>query len=192
MREVSLSAAQIQSALPRVSVGLAKYEWLQGELPLRDVSSDQEYQKRFGGFYRVRRHSTWRVAFFEILERSKPAPISFGHALRALHAATGRVEASFASKLVATLDPAQPVIDSVVFTNLGLKLPTASAANRFSNTRPASAAWRALFGLSGVHAWPRLGRAISTHVSRRADNRDQDARSCALAKSRDGLTSACS
>ena len=35
----------------------------------------------------------------------------------------GRVEASFASKLIATLDPSQPVIDSKVFRILRLSLP---------------------------------------------------------------------
>lgn len=58
--------------------------------------------------------------------------MSFGESLLALQAATGRIEASFASKLVATVDPDQPVIDSVVFTNLGLKLPAATAPNRLA------------------------------------------------------------
>jgi len=135
MQELILTTAQIELALPRVSVGLVKYGWLQKELRLRDVSCDAEYQKRFNGFYRVRRNSDWRGAFFQILEGAKSAPISFGEVLRALHAATGRVEASFASKLVATLEPIQPVIDSVVLRNLGIKLPTASSSTRFAEIR---------------------------------------------------------
>ena len=39
-------------------------------------------------------------------------------------------EASFASKLVATLDPSQPVIDAFVLQNLGLRLPAYGASNR--------------------------------------------------------------
>lgn len=132
MQELNLTATQVRTALPRIAVGLTKYTWLQNEVLVRDVSRDIEYRKRFGGFYRVRRNAKWRDAFFGILERAKSAPVSFGDTLRALHAETGRVEASFASKLVATLDAAQPVIDSVVFRNLGLKLPTGTAAQRFS------------------------------------------------------------
>lgn len=132
MRRLRLTTTQIGAAIPRVSVGLAKYVWLQNELPLRNVSTDGEYQRRFGGFYRVRRSSDWRTAFFEILERAKSSPVTFGEALRALHVATGRVEASFASKLVATLYPAQPVIDSVVLKNLGLNLPRAAASDRLA------------------------------------------------------------
>ncbi len=131
-QELNLTTAQVQAALPRIAVGLAKYTWLQNEFLVREVSGDTEYRKRYGAFYRVRRNVQWRDAFFQILERAKSTPVSFDEALRALHAETGRVEASFASKLVATLDPVQPVIDSVVFKNLGLKLPTAAAVDRFS------------------------------------------------------------
>src|SRR5439155_1069029 len=49
-----------------------------------------------------------------LLERRKRQPASFGSVLRELHEATGRFEASFASKLVATIRPDTPVIDSVV------------------------------------------------------------------------------
>lgn len=129
---LTITKDQIDAALPRISVGLAKYMWLQAELPARDVSRDGEYQKRFGGFYRVRRNAAWRSAYFQILERAKSTPISFEEALRSLHTSTGRVEASFASKLVATFDPLQPVIDSVVLGNLGLRLPTQSSVNRFA------------------------------------------------------------
>ncbi len=124
---VNLSARQIESALPRVSPGLTSYVWLQHELPLRDVSHDTEFQKRFGGFYRVRRDSNWRAFYFKNLEDAKRRPITFKEALQSLHKATGRVEASFASKLVATVDPCQPVIDSVVLHNLRLKLPPRDA-----------------------------------------------------------------
>ncbi|WP_161812046.1 hypothetical protein [Steroidobacter agaridevorans] len=47
-----------------------------------------------------------------------------------LRAATNRYEASFASKLFATINPSAPVIDSVVLKNLGLRIPPASASNR--------------------------------------------------------------
>lgn len=43
---------------------------------------------------------------------------------------TGRFEASFMSKLVATIHPLKPVIDSMVLENVGLALPVASAPDR--------------------------------------------------------------
>jgi hypothetical protein len=152
--EVNLTIGQVQAALPRIANGLAKYSWLQKEFPIRDVSSDSEYRKRFGGFYRVRRSASWRDTFFQILERGKSAPLTFGEALRALQAGTGKVEASFASKLVATLDPVQPVIDSVVLKNIGFKLPAAASADRFSeieslHRRLAEVYWEYLASESG-------------------------------------------
>src|SRR5262245_53339545 len=108
------SSMQIDSALPRIAPGLQKYCWLQEQLLKRDVSSDPEYQRRFVGFYRVRRELAWRESFFELLESRKTQGLQFSEGLRRLADATGRIEASFASKLVASIDPDQPVIDSVV------------------------------------------------------------------------------
>ena len=120
---IRLNEAAINRILPRVAGGLRKYIWLQAELRRRDVSGDREYQKCFNSFYRVRRDSTWQRFFYRILERAKSDRSSLSVVLRELHAATGRVEASFASKLVATIDPREPVIDSVVLKHLGLVLP---------------------------------------------------------------------
>ena len=64
--------------------------------------------------------------------RPKSKRPSLVDVLQHLHGNTGRVEASFASKLVATVDPTQPVIDSVVFDNVGLRLPTGSTAARIA------------------------------------------------------------
>jgi len=71
MMPIHLNHAGIDEALPRVSTGLRKYEWLQAELYRRDVSRDREYQTRFNGFYRVRRNTKWQHAFYRILEQGK-------------------------------------------------------------------------------------------------------------------------
>jgi hypothetical protein len=62
--------------------------------------------------------------------RAKEEGLEFRAVLQALHGATNRYEASFASKLVATLDPSKPVIDAFVLRNVGLRLPTYAAADR--------------------------------------------------------------
>lgn len=126
-------STRILEALPRVAVGLQKYGWLQEQLPKRDVSADPEYRRRFVGFYRVRRNSAWLRVFFDTLQTRKTTGISFEQVLEVLASATGRVEASFASKLVATIDPGQPVIDSVVLRNVGLGLPAQKAKTRIAD-----------------------------------------------------------
>jgi hypothetical protein len=116
---IHLTSEQIESALPRVERGLRKYWWLQSELAKREVVTDQEYQRIFVGFYRVRRNAAWRQAFFRLLQEAMTSRPTITRVLRRIHEATGRIEASFASKLVATIDPDLPVIDAVVLGNLG-------------------------------------------------------------------------
>ena len=122
---IQLDKAAIEQALPLVSVGLEKYCWLQAALATTDVAHDRAFQTRFNGFYRVRRSVEWQSAFYTLLQKGKWKPQSFAGVLCALHAATGRVEASFASKLAASVDPEKPVIDSFVVKNLGLRLSRA-------------------------------------------------------------------
>jgi hypothetical protein len=120
---IRVDKAAIERALPYIAVGLGKYCWIQAALATTDVAYDRDFQTRFNAFYRVRRGAAWRSAFFALLQQEKSCPRPFAKVLRALHAATGRVEASFASKLAATADPEKPVIDSFVLKNIGLRLP---------------------------------------------------------------------
>ena len=124
MNHIDLDRVAVDHALEllRQRRAVETYSWLQAELHGRDVSCNSDYQRTFNGFYRVRRNAAWREIYFGILERGKAQLESLDDVLRTLHGATGRVEASFATKLIATLDPWQPVIDSVVLGNLGLKL----------------------------------------------------------------------
>jgi hypothetical protein len=57
------------------------------------------------------------------MESAKVTGIEFPEALREISRRTGRIEASFSSKLVATLSPTKPVIDRFVLENFELKLP---------------------------------------------------------------------
>lgn len=127
---LTLTIQQIEQALPKVQPGLTKYCWLQEHLDKFDVAVSREFQKRYNGFYRVRRSVLWQAPYFALLESAKRAPITFEAALSQLFDATGQVEASFASKLVATLDPSLPVIDKFVLAQAGLTLPRAKAADR--------------------------------------------------------------
>ncbi len=119
---ITLNHSLVDSALPRIAVGLAKYEWLQKALRGTNVSNNRQFQRRFNGFYRVRRDSDWQKAFYELLEREKAQPRPFAAMLHELHDRTGRIEASYASKLLATVDPRYPVIDAIVLDNVGLRL----------------------------------------------------------------------
>ena len=127
---LKITEKEIDRALPEVEEGLAKYQWLQENLYNTDVSTDRAYQRRFNHFYRVRRSPEWQLVFFELLEETKSNPISFSEALEALQNTTGRLEASFGSKLVATVDPELPIIDHFVLKNCGLRLPYSGTKDR--------------------------------------------------------------
>jgi hypothetical protein len=129
---IKLTKKQIDCALLRVEVGLNKYLALQKDLKILDISKDRSFQKRFNHFYKVRRNSKWQAQYYEMLQKHKNSNVTFSEVLRTIHKNTGRYEASFASKLVATIHPSQPVIDGFVLKNAGLTLPYPKTKNRES------------------------------------------------------------
>lgn len=78
----------------------------------------------------MRRSAAWQQPYYALLEKSKTTGIAFEDALSQLFTVSGTLEASFASKLVATADPTLPVIDKFVLANVGLRLPQYSEGNR--------------------------------------------------------------
>jgi hypothetical protein len=78
----------------------------------------------------VRRSFEWQREFFALMEKSKGGDVAFSEALRTIHRSTGRIEASFTSKLVATLDASKPVLDKFVLGHFRLRLPAWSLADR--------------------------------------------------------------
>jgi hypothetical protein len=127
---INLTAWQIDAALPKVANGLYKYVWIQANRDKGDLQSNSEFRRRFNHFYRIRRTKEWQDKFYQLLESNKGKLVCFSEVFDALHQATGRHEVSFASKLLATIDPNMPVIDSIVLKNLKLRLPAAGSKDR--------------------------------------------------------------
>lgn len=128
---VSDGQSAIASSLER-AWGLPRYARIIHRLGNVDVSADAEYQKDFSRYFRVRRNSEWQRIFYEELERLKPVGAEFEPVLNYLYEETGLVEASFASKLVATIDPIKPILDSKVLAYLGLRIGGSSPERRLS------------------------------------------------------------
>lgn len=128
---ITLTETQIEEALPRIDKGLRSYCWLQNNFINCNVSIDREFQSRYNAFYRVRRNAQWRKKYFSLMESTKTTHgVNFEYALHWLFKSTGNFEASFASKLVATLNPDVPVIDRFVLANMDLRLPYPHEDNR--------------------------------------------------------------
>ena len=86
-------------------------------MDLREEAADP-VRRRFNAYYGVRRNAAWREQFYNRFEAAKTSSLEaadlFADIVVGIQTDTGRVEASFASKLVATLQPKYPIIDSVV------------------------------------------------------------------------------
>lgn len=104
---------------------LDAYTLTQTRLQQVDVSTDQQYQRQYNGFYRVRLPSTNAYpAYYKLLEENKNnRNLELIYILNELLHVTGRVETSFGSKLIATINPHIPPLDSVVLGHLNLILP---------------------------------------------------------------------
>lgn len=86
-----------------------------------NVSCDLDFQREYNYFYKVRRNAEWRQHYFDLFEKCKKRRnVSFGFILEELYSNTGRVEASFASKMLASLDDDMPIWNSQVLNRMGI------------------------------------------------------------------------
>jgi regulator of sigma D len=127
MIELQISKQDIDVALSKIQVGLDKYMSIMKRLHNVDISKDEEFQRMYNGFYRVRqRKLEFYNCYYKLMEDKKDENIEFEEVLRTIYKSVGRIEPSFSSKLVATLNPNMPVWDKYVLANLGLKQPSYS------------------------------------------------------------------
>ena len=118
--------------MDKIEAGLKKYCYIMERLHKIDVSTDRDFQKAYNGFYRLRQRSAdFYACYYGYLEQQKNnAALNFEDVLTYLYENTGRVEASFSSKLLATVRPELPIWDSFVLKNLGLRAPNYNCKNR--------------------------------------------------------------
>ena len=113
-------------------LSLEKYNYIRNNLYKCDVSKNPEFQKNFNAFYRVRRNAKWRNNFYRYFEKVKNnKTITFDTIVKNLQSETGNIEASFASKLLATINPDMPIWDQYVLKNL--KVEVDKTGNRLSS-----------------------------------------------------------
>ena len=106
---------------------IADYIYLVKNLHCADSADIRPaYRRVFNRFYKVRMKNEWQTRylyplFFRCAEENNA---NFGGILDALSKQTNQLQASFASKLAATIDPRLPVIDKNVLSYLDQKLPS--------------------------------------------------------------------
>lgn len=134
--KINITRDEIITSMDKIEPGLNKYIALMSYKE-KDANwfDNMEFRRKFNGFYRVRRSAdSWQPRFYTIMKDAVNQPHSYSDVLNKLYKATNRVEASFASKLYATVNPDAPVIDAEVLRNLDLRLPSTQkpAATRIS------------------------------------------------------------
>jgi hypothetical protein len=128
--------SSLDQTLPRLAWSIERYRQTIDGLASCNVATDQAYRRNFIRFYQMRLPRAKAYDdYFDILERLKGQQTInttevLATILEELQIKTGRIESSFASKLIATLDPNLPVVDSIVLNNMGLRLPAYNASNR--------------------------------------------------------------
>ena len=104
------------------SMGFDKYKKIMEMIRKTDVSSDLDFQRTFNAFYRVRRNAEWRKAYYDLFENVKNGRPSFESIIRTMYETSGNIEASFSSKMLATINPDMPIWDRYVVQNLCLNM----------------------------------------------------------------------
>lgn len=100
----------------------------------RNLSTDQDFQKTFNRFYVVRRNETWRRFYYDFFEQQKHRKdITFKEILYAIFEHTGKIEHSFSSKMLSTIDPNMPIWDVYILNHIGLELSGKSKNEQLEN-----------------------------------------------------------
>lgn len=108
-----------------ISDGLEQYMYIMKNFNLIDISKNIDFQRKFTYFYKVRRSKEeFLEKYYEYMESCKNKNISYEEVLKKLYTFQNKVEKSFASKLLHTINPDMPIWDSIVLKNLGLEMPT--------------------------------------------------------------------
>lgn len=115
------------------SLGLDKYREIMEQAGKTDISSDADFQRLFNGFYVVRKNEAWRKVYYDYFEKVKTKNPTFAGIITHMYECTGNIEASFSSKMLATIFPNKPIWDSYVVNNLGMQLDGNTKQERLSN-----------------------------------------------------------
>lgn len=85
-----------------------------------DFKATEGFRKMYNGFYKVRQQSSqWYDKYFSLMEQQATENRSFEDLLRIMYQVGGRIEVSFVSKLMATVNSQLPIWDRYVLINLG-------------------------------------------------------------------------
>lgn len=133
MMDVDFDVNKILQERLAASLGLIQYKTIIDKVKNVDVSKDSDFQRTYNGFYLVRRNEQWRREYYTLFENVKHKDITFGEIITELYHKTGNIEASFSSKMLATINPEKPIWDRYVLQNLSLKIIGSTQEAKLNN-----------------------------------------------------------
>ena len=118
-----------------LNIGLNRYLDIMKCFQETNVSTDRDFQRKYNNFYKIRqRPSEFYRVYYDFMEDNRKSQLTFEKALIYLYERFGACFASFSSKMVATIDPSQPVWDQYVLQNIGIKAPRYGVKDRINKT----------------------------------------------------------
>lgn len=114
----------IQKALDRkeMYLGFAKYSFITDVFWMVNSYSDYSFRVVYTDFYKLNigTDQEFRNMYFHLLESHKRNQYRFEDILKMLYDISGKMHGSFASKLLATVNPKLPIIDRFIKEHLEL------------------------------------------------------------------------
>ena len=102
--------------------GLKKYCYIIDAVSKDGFQATEGFQKTFNGYYKLQKRSAeWYQQYYKLFESQKTEALSFDALLIKMYECDGKIEVSFVSKLIASVDTSMPIWDQYVLKNLGLK-----------------------------------------------------------------------
>ena len=108
----------------KINEWLVKYLWIMKWIKNLNVFENEDFRRKFKWYYRIMRKSEeFYNIYFKYFEDNKNKKVTFEQTLKFFFDKLDRIESSFSSKIVATINPNFPILDSQVLKNLWIKIP---------------------------------------------------------------------
>lgn len=102
--------------------GLETYTSLINSVALPEFVATPQFRKKYNGYFRVIfRSQEWYNQYYDLMTSQRENPRTFSELIQILYPFSGNIEASYVSKLMATVDPSLPIWDQHVLRNLQLQ-----------------------------------------------------------------------
>jgi len=126
---------KVRGALLEKGPRINKYFEIMRIVHETNVKEDTCFRTLFNGFYKImKKKPEFYDIFYSYLEKHKSKEVKYEDILQYFYKEFGRIEKSFSSKLLATIDPNMPVWDTIVLDRLGMAAPTTTTPDKFKKT----------------------------------------------------------